>query len=347
MPGGMPGFLQKPPFLFPPRSPNPFGLGFPPSMGMMPMYPGFMPLVRPIRPVPTKIICLTPECLRQGPPKRILKLCGGKLYFIPPGVLATLPFCAILISNGASTGSDGHGNSSIPHYQDVTKRPGPEQQPGIGDHPGPEQQPGNGQHPETEDHPGPEQYPGPGQHPEVGDHQGFEQQPEVGDHPGPGSHPEPGAHPGSGGHPGLGEASGPGEYQGYTQHPGFLPGGQLSTSFYDNGKSTISGMQGFTPPPFTGPDPEVMVGTTHKFRPPEGEDYPQQSCLEGEFWNLDAHECVPIKYDPDIDFDYTHLPGSPWSGVTRKPFNKHRLRKKKKKLVLISDKGNITYIKAT
>ncbi|XP_034944705.1 LOW QUALITY PROTEIN: uncharacterized protein [Chelonus insularis] len=49
-------------------------------------------------------------------------------------------------------------------------------------------------------------------------------------------------------------------------------------------------------------------------------DYPQGSCLEGESWNVDDNQCVPIKSHEDSDYEYSNPRAKQTS--MKEPFNK-------------------------
>ncbi|XP_015609762.1 uncharacterized protein LOC107274774 [Cephus cinctus] len=94
-------------------------------------------------------------------------------------------------------------------------------------------------------------------------------------------------------------------------------------------------LQTVSTPPSIPKSPLQTIKAT--WRDPGGEDYPRDFPSD----NSDIHECVPIKYDKSTDTDYPHVPGLSYS--TKKPLKYHK--GKKKKLVIITDRGNVTYIK--
>ena len=317
------------------------GMGMIKSIGMpiMPMYAGFMPsidsqvaAIGPINiPTATPItVCYSYKCSSYlQSPHRALAMCGGVLYFIPAGIILTLPICALILISGDENSaidprvpnysdSDSGGlTGSVPDELDPNRVSPEGNRPGV-------------MIPDGLNHDG----------------EGFAGTDDIGQVPNtvaPGGQTVDEITPGRSVH----------EFDNI-QHP------ESSTTAAQVPRVTVT--------PF--PSEVIPLATTHRFRQPgqkfnrssvilnksieqsltifsiqEGEDYPHWSCLAGETWNLDMSECVPIKYNKEIEVDYTHLSGSPWSGVTREPVKTHKIQKRKK-LVIITDKGNITYIKA-
>ncbi|XP_012277679.1 uncharacterized protein LOC105698207 [Orussus abietinus] len=207
----------------------PMGMALPAPILAIPVAPisgimGIMPMMAPPYPFMgyPGMPCNHPSCYEEQQPMLGLFICGGVLYFIPPGFIGYMPICAVVLPCVGS-GSEGPGE-------------------------------------------------GPG---------------------------------GDGGGGGFGTTT-----------------SQFST------------------------EPTIPPGGSR--RDPGGPDYPRESCLEGEHWNKDFTECVPIKYDRDAELKYTHLPGAPLSTPANKKMGRrfHKLKKKKKKLLIITDRGNITYVKA-
>lgn len=114
------------------------------SLGVMPMFPGVIPIMDPlfagvarvtsVTPPPT-IICYPPACPNAPrSPARVLMMCGGVLYFIPSGIFVPLPVCAISLDTSDTSETGDPGN--LPHSPPKSVSQAGTDRPGYGGQPG-------------------------------------------------------------------------------------------------------------------------------------------------------------------------------------------------------------------